>query len=139
MKSIGLHVVVSLLVCFVAHAACAQSDEDVVESLQLEMVELAYEASEQDRQRLLEAKVAPKSIDDILFSTYNDYAYCVADTAQATAVEEQVPVEYVVDVLKKNMCTLGNWRSEFGFDSVTLYKRVMLCSAAAGKRLRVAE
>jgi len=139
MKSVGPHIAVCLLACLAAQAASAQSDEDVIQSLQLEMVEHAYEASEQHRQRLLEAKVAPQSIDDILFSTYNDYAYCVADTAQATAVEEQVPVGYVVDVLKRNMCSLGNWRSEFGFDSVTLYKRVMLCSAAAGKRLRVAE
>ena len=128
-----------IVLCLAASPVCAQSDEDVVEGLQFSLFKTWYGRSGKHYEERLAASGRPLAeIETLLFEALDEFAYCVASSAHSTAVEENVPIDYVVELVDRHMCHLGNWRSDFGFDSVTLYREVVGCSKAFGSTLQAA-
>lgn len=119
--------------------ARAQADEQVVESLRLELFDLYLGRSgDHDRQRLAATGKSPAEIESLLFDAYDGVAHCIAATAQSTAVEQDVPIDYVVELVDRRMCQLGNWRANFGFDTRVLHEKATGCLQRFAEDMRAA-
>ena len=121
--------ILAALILLACGPALAQSSEEVIAAIQLELFEEFYEQAGETTRRALVSK--GRSNDEarrLAFEIYDNLAYCNASLAQETALKEQVPVEYVLDLLRRNMCSLGDWRQRYGFDTRELHNKSEVCA-----------
>ena len=128
-----------MILWLVAAPAHSQSDEEAIEGLHFSLVETWYGRSGEHFKEKLAASGRPLvEVESLLFNALDAFAFCIASTAHSTAVEENVPVDYIIELIDRQMCHLGNWRSDFGFESVTLYREVVGCSSDFRSTLQAA-